>query len=116
MTFTEIFQADSKEMTATQKLAELNTLVTKARVAYGNEDIEIPEPEVSTTDGLRKLSYVSADGKVACASTAFNTVKNAVIEAHSTTPGMSLDKEIESLIATNPTLCNLDAAVVSAYL
>ena len=116
MTFTEIFAATSEEMSTEQKLHELNKLVSQARSAYGNEDIDIPEPEVNTTDGLRKLSYVSPEGKIACANTAFNTIKNIVIEAHESTPGMNLDKELESMIAVDPTLCNLSATVTSAYL
>ena len=116
MTFTEIFAATAEEMTMDQKLSELNTLVATARKAYGNEEASIAEPEVNTVDGLRKISYLSAEGKVACASTAFNAIKNIAIEAHATTEGMQLDKEIESLIACDPTLCNLSASVKSAYL
>lgn len=116
MTLTDIFAATAEEMTTAQKLEELKTIVAAARTAYGNEDAEIPEPEVNTVDGLRKLSYVSPEGKVACANTAFNTIKNVVIEHHAANPGIVLDKEIESLLATDPTLCNLGSTVKSSYL
>ena len=114
--FTEIFAAKAEDMSGAQKVEALQEIVTGIRTTYGNLKVEIEEPLVHTADGQRKISYLSSDDQVAAANVAFNTIKNTCIEAHTTTPGMMLDKEIESLVAVDPTLCNLGASVASAYL
>ena len=105
-----------EDMKSAEKLTLVQDIVETARKMYGNEDVTINVPDVNTTAGMKSLKYLSDDSKVAVASTAFDTIVNIAIEAHTDTQGMMLDREIESLIACDPILVNLAATTGSTYL
>ena len=110
----EIF--DNEDTTPTQKLQSIDTLVQEARAAYGNTHMEITAPTVTTTAGCLEIQYLSDADKVQIAKMAFHSITSEAIETAQETEGVILDKEIQSLIATDPILVNLGKQCESEYL
>lgn len=113
MTFNDILQSDT---VASEKLKQLAELVYDIREAYGNTDVTIDIPYVNTPDGMVSLTYLDADSKVAFAGQSVRAITIEAIEICEATQGAMLDKEIESLVATCPILCNLSSTTGSKYL
>lgn len=113
MTFNEILQSD---VASAEKLTQLSKLVSDIRKAYGNADLDIPSDYVNTPDGMVQFKYLDADSKVAFAGNQIRAITIEAIEAVEVTPGTVLDKELESLIATDPILCNLASSSGSKYI
>jgi hypothetical protein len=100
---------NSKKLSAAKKLAEINKVVQKCRVAYGNEDVEIESPEVSTSEGMVPLEFLSDDDKVAIASQCIILIRNEAIENTKRNPLAVLDSEVMGLISCSPLLVNLNS-------
>ncbi len=52
---------DNKETTAAEKLTALSEVITKARKAYGNTELEITVPVVGTTEGAQPMVILSSE-------------------------------------------------------
>lgn len=113
MTFTEILKSDAS---ATGKLTQLSSLVSDIRTSYGNADHEIEVPYVNTPDGMVSLKYVDDESKVVLAERAIKRITVDAVEACEGTAGLLFDKEVEWLVATDATLCNLSASTDSKYI
>jgi len=115
MRLTEITQADVN--TQTQRiLEETIAIVGRARTEYGNTHMEITEPIVDTVDGAFLVSTLLPVSKAVLAQ---YKIREIVVEAKrhcQEFEGFVLDKVIETLIATDPILCNLHKTVESEYL
>jgi len=113
MTFNEILRSDAS---AEAKLTDLIALVADVRNAYGNSDIEIDVPYVNTPEGMASFKYIEAESKVVYAGKAVRDATVEAVEICECTQGAVLDKELESLIATSPILCNLALSISSKYI
>lgn len=112
MTFNEILKSDAS---AEAKLTDLAQLVTEIRGNYGNYNIVIDVPYVNTSDGMVAFKYIDAESKVVFAGQAVREATVEAVEICEATQGAVLDKELESLIATDPILCNLSVTSGSKY-
>ncbi len=112
-TFNDILKSDAS---AEAKLTNLTTLVAGIRKEYGNSDIEIDVPYVNTPEGMISFKYLDAESKVVFAGKAVRNATVEAVEICESTHGTVLDKELESLIATSPILCNLASATGSKYI
>lgn len=113
MTFTEILTSDAS---AEAKLQELANLVKDIRTSYGNTDVEVEVPDVTTADGMVELKYLDAESKVVLAGRQIKAATMEAVEECSCNPACVLDREIERLVATNPIMCNLLANTGSKYI
>jgi hypothetical protein len=113
MTFNEILRSDAS---AEAKLADLTALVADVRNTYGNSDIEIDVPYVNTPEGMVSFKYLNAESKVVYAGNAVRDATVEAVEICESTQGTVLDKELESIIATCPVLCNLAVSTNSKYI
>lgn len=113
MTFTEILISDAS---AEVKLQELANLVKDIRTSYGNTDIEVEVPYVTTADGMVELKYLDAESKVVLAGRQIKAATMEAVEECACNPACVLDREIERLIATNPIMCSLLANTNSKYI
>ena len=104
------------ESTDAEKVSQINAVVAKARAAYGNENLEISEPEIYTLSGLQDLAMLSDESKVAIVELEIEKIKTQAVEFVKNTEGAVLDRKIEELIATSPLLANITAKVESSYL
>ena len=111
--FNDILKSDAS---ATEKLTDLTALVAGIRKEYGNSDIEIDVPYVNTPEGTVSFKYLDAESKVVYAGKAVRDATVEAVEICESTQGAVLDKELESLIAVCPVLCNLAAATSSKYI
>jgi len=114
MTFNDILK--NTDASATEKLTDLTALVANIRQEYGNSDIEIDIPYVNTPEGLVSFRFLDAESKVVFAGQALREATVEAVEICENTQGAILDKEIESLIATCPILCNLAVTTNSKYI
>ena len=114
MTISQIL--DDTESSAAEKLSELGSVITKARKAYGNEELEIAIPKVPTTDGYVTMQLLSADDKLVLASTEIRNIIINVTAGTELTEGVVFDRQLEFYLAINPILVNLGATTKSAYL
>lgn len=114
MTFTQIL--NNEGLTASEKIAKLSSLTTKAREAYGNQETEIAVPDVPTTEGIVSIKYLSDEDKVSLASCQIRNIANEAIATTECEEGAVLDREIERLVAKNPVLVNLLAKSESSYI
>lgn len=113
MTLTEILK--NEDTSSSEKLAQLQAVVSAVRSVYGNTDLDIDVPEVNTPDGVVSLKYLDDDSKIALAAREVRILTIAAVEICESTQGAVFDKELESLIATNPTLANIAASTGSKY-
>ena len=103
------------EITGAEKLKTLKSLVETIRATYGNEDAEITEEKVATSEGYMSLSLLTVDEKVTAAT---SSVKMAIAAATARTEleeGTVFDSEFERLIARDALLTNLSVESDSAY-
>lgn len=113
MTFNEILQSD---VASAEKLTKLSKLVSDIRTSYGNTDLDVPSEHVNTPDGMVQFKYLDDASKVAFAGNRIRIITIKAIEICESTPGAVLDRELESLIATDGILCNLHTASGSKYI
>jgi hypothetical protein len=113
MTFNKILKSDAS---AEAKLTDLTALVADIRNEYGNSDIEIDTPYVNTPEGIISFKYLDAESKVVYAGKAVRDATVEAVEICESTQGAVLDRELESLIATCPVLCNLAISTNSKYI
>jgi hypothetical protein len=114
MTFNDILK--NKDASAEAKLQDLINLVAGIRKEYGNSDVEIDVPYVNTPEGTVSFKYLDAESKVVYAGKAVRDATVEAVEICESTQGAVLDKEIESLIAVCPILCNLAVSTSSKYI
>lgn len=114
MKLSDIF--NDKDMSATDKVAKIAKVVTKAREAYGNTDANITAPEIHTVNGLEDLKMLSAESKIAVAESEVQNIKTVSYEYTKSFEGASLNKKIEELLAISPILANIAASVDSDYI
>lgn len=114
MTFTEVLK--NPEAKASEKLSQLQEIVTNIRTSYGNKDITIDIPYVPTPDGLVSLAYIDEDSKVVLAGKEIRRITIDATEITEAYQGTVFDKVVESRVATNPILCNLSASTGSKYI
>ena len=113
MTFNEILKSDAS---AEAKLQDIINLVATIRKEYGNSDVEIDSPYVNTPEGMVSLKYLDDESKVIYAGHQVRSATVEAIEICESTQGAVLDKELESLIATDPILCNIATNSGSKYI
>lgn len=116
LSLTQIINADEKTMDASAKIEAIAKVIAGARKQYGNSEVEIGSPEVTTTEGVVNIKFLSDADKVALAGREISSIRMKAIEAVKATDGAVLDKEIERLLAVNSTLVNLTVKSESAYI
>lgn len=94
-----------------KKLDLIVELVASARKKYNNEDAEIPAPTVGTCAGGQNIKYVSVEDKAALATQALRSILCDINVLDESTPGVNVNKELTSMIATSPVLTNLEASL-----
>ena len=114
MNLTEIL--NSEELSTKEQVAAIAEVVAKARIAYGNGDAEITEPEINTIDGLQDISLLCNETKIAIAESEIGNIKTIAVEFCKSFEGAKLDRKIEELIAISPILANITNTVESEYL
>lgn len=114
MSITKILS--DKDLDASEKLAQVATLVGAAREAYGNSDSEIESPKVTTTNGEMSFVHLDDESKVAVLKTAVAKLKVKAVEVAEQTPGTNINKEIERLLATHPMFVNISAGTKFEYI
>ena len=107
---------NDKELKASQVLAGVAEIVTKARAAYGNEEAKIPTAAVNTTYGAVDFEHLEDDSKVEIIRAEVMRIKVLAVEAAKDVVGTNVNKEIEKLIATNVFLNNIVSASKFDYL
>lgn len=113
MTITEIMESDKS---ASEKLVALTEIITTARKAYGNTEVTIEVPTVTSTDGIMSMKYLNVEDKLAIASSALHTCIASAISSTDCAEGSVFDKELERELARNAVLVNLTASTDSKYL
>ena len=111
----KILKKLNSELPADDKLTAINKFVTKVRVEYGNDDVEISPVKVHTTEGYVPLSLLTSQEKVAVGT---QEIRNAVAQATIITEdneGAKFDRVIGGIVAINAILSNLDAESDSQY-
>jgi len=115
-TLTEIVNRKGDAAVASQQIADIAEIVTKAREEYGNTDAEVSTTKVNTCDGMVDLKYLSDSDKVAVAAGEIARIRVQAIEAVECTEGANLAREVERLVAVNPVLTNITTASESEYI
>ena len=118
MTLTQILNRENKTAESkAEALTAITAIITKARAAYGNTDVEVATPgSVNTCDGHMDMQYLTDGDKLALASNEIRKIRTKAIEITTCTTGAVLDKEIERLLAVNPILNSLQATSGSEYI
>lgn len=104
MTLTEILD---KKSTTEEKLEEVKKLVDKTRKSYGNEDSTIEVPVVPTVSGVTPFNMLEANSQLHFVTKAVNDMKMMAMEAENDIKGLNVEKYVEMLIATDPTLASV---------
>ena len=109
-------QGEENTLTSAQQVEKIAEVVKAARAKYGNTDLEISTPEITTVDGLQDMEFLEDDSKVAIARSEWNNIKVIAIEFTKAYEGAVLDNKIEELVAISPVLANIHTATDSEYL
>jgi len=99
----------NKDLSPEDKLASVAEVVGTLRKSYGNAKITIEDVKVNTAHGALPFSHLEADSKVELLLNEALNIKAAAITAVENTPGTSLNKKVEELIATNALFANASA-------
>jgi len=105
-----------EKMSAEDKLAAIAETVAGAREKYGNQDVEIDVPRVSTARGSMPFNMLEDEGKVAVLRDEVATIKAKAIEASEQTEGVVINKKIEELISTNGFFVNVAPGTKFEYI
>lgn len=116
MSISTILDTSEKEMSDEQKLKAIITIVSSARKAYGNTDMEIDAPYVATVNGNMNLKYLSNSSKLQEVRTVITDMKMHVMEAEESVQGVVVNKVIEEMIATSPVLVNISDTTEFSYI
>ena len=103
------------EVSAKDKLKAVKRLVAEVRATYGNEDVDIPSPKISTVNGNVDINLLTTDEKVAVAE---RELRRCISQASAVTEnieGSLFDRTFEQCIATNSVLVNLNKKSTSKY-
>jgi hypothetical protein len=103
------------EVSAKDKLKSVISLVIEVRATYGNEDVDIPSPKISTINGNVDINLLTTDEKVAVAE---NEIRRCISQASAVADnveGALFDRAFEFAVATNPVLVNLSKKSTSKY-
>lgn len=90
-----------KDADPAEQLEKVSEVVSVARKNYGNEGVDIEAPMCETTEGRMSFVHLEDGGKVALLRKQVSLIKAAAVEYIENTPGASMDKKIEELLATN---------------
>ena len=107
---------NDKDLTADAKLERVAETVAKARDNYGNADVEIKPGMVNTTHGSMSFTHVDDETRVAVLQAEVGFIKAKAVEFVNQTPGASINKKVEELIAINPFFTNIVGAEKFDYL
>ena len=113
MTLTQVHESDDSNK---EKVGAIAKIVENARIAYGNNDATITEPEIRTIDGLQDLRLLSDESKVALAEAEVNSIKLQASEFLKSNEGAVLENKVVELIALSPLLANITVTVDSEFL
>ena len=94
-----------------RKLDAIVEVVAQARKKYNNEDAEISVPSVATCNGSQSIKYLSDEDKAAVATRELQTILSELNVLDAELEGVNVNKELTSMIATNPVLTNLVASL-----
>lgn len=105
-----------KDADPSDQLKRVSTIVAAARKAYGNEDSALEAPMCETTEGRMSFVHLEDAGKVALLRKQVSLIKAAAVEYTENTPGASMDKRIEELLATNAYFANAGSGTKFKYI
>jgi hypothetical protein len=91
-----------------KKLTEIVELVKTARKKYNNREAEINSPTVCTVNGGTNMKYLSNSDKAAVATQELQKILREINAIDETVQGVNVNRELTSLLATNPVLTNLE--------
>lgn len=94
-----------------KKLDAIVEVVADARKKYNNEDAVITTPSVATCNGAQSIKYLSDEDKAAVATKELQTILSDLNVLDAELEGVNVNKELTSMIATNPVLTNLEASL-----
>lgn len=105
-----------KDVEATEKLEKVSAIVVGARKNYGNEDAEFDVPRVDTTFGRMKFDMLEPESQVEILKGEAMRIKAVAAEYVEQTPGATMKRKVEELLATNPLFANISAEADYDYL
>lgn len=114
MSLTKILS--KKDADPEEQLADVATIVSAARSAYGNEDAVIEAPMVDTSEGRMSFVHLDANGQVATLRKQVGRIKAAAVEYCEQNPGTMINKKIEELLAVNPYFANVGNGTKFEYI
>ncbi len=94
-----------------KKLNAIVEVVAQARKKYNNEDAVISVPTVATCNGGQSIKYLSDGDKAAAATRELQSILTELNCLDAQVEGVNVNKELTSMIATNPVLTNLEASL-----
>lgn len=106
----------NKDSSAEEKLESVAEIVAGARKNYGNEEAEIAVPRVNTVNGEIPFDMLDDDSKVSVLQSAVSALKASAVEFTEQNPGVSLNKKIEELLATDGHFANIAAGTKFEYI
>jgi len=106
---------EAEDISVKDKLAAIAATIEKARASYDNADMDITIPEVNTTEGLQDLDMLSPADKLAIAMTVIKDIRMVAAEDSKRHEGVNVNKVIEAMLATSPTLTNLHITAENDY-
>lgn len=113
MKLTEIFT--NEDLAAEEQVKQIEEVVARARVNYGNTEAEITPPEVNTINGIEDIEVLSDNDRVVIAESEVQNIITVSREYCKAFEGAVLDRKIEELLAISPVLNNLGLKVESSY-
>ncbi len=114
MSLTKILS--EKDADPAEQLEAVSEVVSVARKNYGNSDAEIESPMCETTEGRMSFVHLEDAGKVAILRRQVGLIKAAAVEYVENTPGASMTRKIEELLATNGYFANAGSGTDFEYI
>ena len=99
-----------------EKLQAVAKIVAKVRKKYGNEEDEIPVPDVTTAEGSMPFTNLNSETKVLILIGRLAAIKASVVEETRGVKGTVSARVEESLLATDNLFCNITTTTGMDYL
>lgn len=99
-----------------EKLEAVAKIVAKVRKKYGNAEVEVPVPDVTTPEGLMPFTALDSDAKVELLVSRLVSIKASVIEQTRSVKGTVSTRVEESLLSTDDMFCNISTTTGMDYL
>ena len=89
------------------KLDAIKSIVKSARKTYGNSKVKINACKINTCSGMQEICYLDDKSKLAAIKSVINSIRTEAIQIAASNDAIVIAREVEKLVAINPTLCNI---------